>query len=107
YRGQLLTLVVAFMGYNHVEYNVSNTALPIVIKLEEKNQELNEVVVTALGIDKQKRAIGYAATVVDGSEFTQARENNVANDLTGKVAGVNAIGISTGPGGSSRVTIRG
>jgi TonB-linked SusC/RagA family outer membrane protein len=68
---------------------------------------LDNVVVTALGVKKDRKAVGYAVTEVKGSEFTQARENNIANALSGKVAGVNAAGLSTGPGGSSRVTIRG
>ncbi|TDX02355.1 SusC/RagA family TonB-linked outer membrane protein [Dinghuibacter silviterrae] len=77
------------------------------VVLDVSRSTLNEVVVTALGINRQKRSLGYAMTTVAGNEFTQARENNVANALTGKIAGVNAVGLSTGPGGSSRVTIRG
>lgn len=79
----------------------------ISIVLEAGRSTLNEVVVTALGISRQKKSLGYSVTEVKGSDFTQARENNVANALSGKVAGVNAAGLSTGPGGSSRITIRG
>lgn len=68
---------------------------------------MTDVVVTALGVSKSRKAVPYAVTEVKGSEFTQARETNVANALTGKIAGVNATGLSTGPGGSSRVVIRG
>jgi len=105
--GQAITLLVSFIGYKKEEVLVTDFTTAINIKLIPAKSNLNEVVVTALGINKEERAIGYAATVVKGSDFTQARENNVANALTGKVAGVNAVGISTGPGGSSRVTIRG
>ncbi len=56
---------------------------------------------------KDRKAVSYAVSEVKGSEFTQARENNIANALSGKIAGVNAAGLSTGPGGSSQVTIRG
>lgn len=77
------------------------------IKFQEETSELNEVVITALGISRQRKALAYSVTEVKGDEFIQARENNVANALTGKVAGVNATGLSTGPGGSSRVIIRG
>ena len=68
---------------------------------------LNEVVVTALGVSREKKALGYSVTEVDGGNFTQARENNIANALTGRVAGVNVSKVSSGPGGSSRVIIRG
>jgi hypothetical protein len=65
------------------------------------------VVVTALGIQKQKKALGYSTTEVDGSKFTQSRETNIGNALSGQVAGVSVAGLATGPSGSSRVTIRG
>ncbi|MBP6794175.1 MAG: SusC/RagA family TonB-linked outer membrane protein [Saprospiraceae bacterium] len=68
---------------------------------------LNEVVVTALGVSREKKALGYSVTEVDGGNFTQARENNIANALTGRVAGVNVSKVASGPGGSSRVIIRG
>lgn len=68
---------------------------------------LDEVVVTSLGMKKSKKALGYSVTEVDGSSFTEARENNVANSLAGKIAGVNVSNISSGPAGSSRVIIRG
>lgn len=68
---------------------------------------LNEVVVTALGVSREKKALGYSVTEVDGGNFVQARENNIANALTGRVAGVNVSKVASGPGGSSRVIIRG
>ena len=102
-----VTLAVAYIGYDHAEITVSDLSLPVQIKLKASTSTLNEVVVTALGISKQRKSLGYSVTEVKGSEFTQARENNVANALTGKIAGVNAAGLSTGPGGSSRVVIRG
>jgi len=107
YKGKAFTIVVAFIGYNKEEVLVTNIDAAITVRLKSASSSLNEVVVTALGISKQKKSLGYSVTEVKGSEFTQARENNVANDLTGKIAGVNAAGLSTGPGGSSRVTIRG
>ncbi|WP_419801199.1 SusC/RagA family TonB-linked outer membrane protein [Mucilaginibacter sp.] len=100
------TLVFTYIGFTTQEVAV-NSQTVINIKLAETTNALNEVVVTALGINREKKSLGYAVSEVKGAEFTQARENNVANALTGKVAGVNAIGLSTGPGGSSRVVIRG
>ncbi|MCF2487912.1 SusC/RagA family TonB-linked outer membrane protein [Dyadobacter sp. CY347] len=99
-------LIFSFVGYTSQEVAVGTQAT-INVKLEPESKALNEVVVTALGISKEKKALAYAVTEVKGSEFTQARENNVANALTGKIAGVNATGMSTGPGGSSRIIIRG
>jgi TonB-linked SusC/RagA family outer membrane protein len=100
------TLIFSFVGYTSQEVAVGSKG-DVSVQLAPEAKALNEVVVTALGISKEKKALAYAVTEVKGSEFTQARENNVANALTGKIAGVNATGMSTGPGGSSRIIIRG
>ena len=102
-----LHLIISSVGFQTREVTLSPGQTSLDIYLEAGKATLNEVVVTALGIDRQKKSLGYSVTTVKGSDFTQARENNIANALTGKVAGVNAVGLSTGPGGSSRVTIRG
>lgn len=97
---------VSYVGY--VPYTVAwdGSALSIQMKEDEKNT-LNEVVVTALGVKRQARSLGYSTTKVGGDEFTQARDLNLGNALSGKVAGVSVAGNSTGAGGSSRVVIRG
>ena len=100
------TLVFSFIGYRIQEVPVTNQSVMDIVLVQEA-LSLSEVVVTALGIEKSKAAIAYSLTEVNGDEFTQARENNIANALSGMVAGVNATGLSTGPGGSSRVIIRG
>ncbi len=100
------TLIFSFIGFVSEEVPVNNRTA-VDISLVADIQSLGEVVVTALGIAKDKKALAYSVSEVKGSDFTQARENNVANALTGKIAGVNATGLSTGPGGSSRVVIRG
>ncbi|GGE41783.1 SusC/RagA family TonB-linked outer membrane protein [Pedobacter psychrotolerans] len=105
--GKPIVLSIASVGFQTLELPVTDFKTPINVKLKESSSSLNDVVVTALGIKRDSKALGYAVTEVKGSEFTQARENNVANALTGKIAGVNATGLSTGPGGSSRVIIRG
>ncbi|MDP9076454.1 MAG: SusC/RagA family TonB-linked outer membrane protein [Bacteroidota bacterium] len=107
YADNPIILQVVYIGYDRGELTVSNPSAPVQIKLKKSTSTLNEVVVTALGISKQRKSLGYSVTEVKGSEFTQARENNVANGLSGKIAGVNAAGLSTGPGGSSRIVIRG
>lgn len=100
------TLVVSLVGYEPKEVAVNNQA-NISVKLDLSATKLNEVVVTAFGISKQKKGLVYSVQSVKGSEFTEARETNVANALTGKIAGVDATQVSSGPGGSSRVVIRG
>ena len=99
-------LIFSFVGYTSQEVPVGNQTA-VNVQLAPEAKALNEVVVTALGIAKEKKALAYAVTEVKGAEFTQARENNIGNALTGKIAGVNATGMATGPGGSSRIVIRG
>jgi TonB-linked SusC/RagA family outer membrane protein len=106
-KGKTITLVISSIGYATREVKITDPQQPVAVQMEESNKELGEVVVTALGIKKTSKSLTYSTTEIKGSEFTQARENNVANALTGQIAGVNATGLSTGPGGSSRVIIRG
>ncbi|MEH6306571.1 SusC/RagA family TonB-linked outer membrane protein [Olivibacter sp. CPCC 100613] len=99
-------LEFSYMGY--VTQTVAINSRNVVnVQLVEDNQALNEVVVTALGISREKKALAYSVAEVGGDQLTQAKEVNVANALVGKVAGVDVSGMSTGPGGSSRVIIRG
>lgn len=99
-------LEFSYMGYvtQSIAINGEST---INVRLTEDNQALNEVVVTALGISVSKKALAYSVAEVGGEQLTQAKEVNVANALVGKVAGVDVSGMATGPGGSSRVIIRG
>jgi TonB-linked SusC/RagA family outer membrane protein len=69
--------------------------------------EMEEVVVTALGIEKEKKQITYSAQNLDAGQLATARETNVSNALQGKIAGVDVIKSSAGVGGASRVVIRG
>jgi TonB-linked SusC/RagA family outer membrane protein len=84
------------------------TANALTIQLQQTTPEqLEEVTVTALGISKKSRAVGYAVSEVDGSDIQTAKETNFVNNLAGRVAGVQ-IATNTGSmGGSSKVTIRG
>jgi len=99
-------LVFSYLGMNTIERSV-DTDTTVNIAMVEGAQALDEVVVTALGIKRNEKALAYSVSEVGGDEFTEARESNVANALTGKIAGVNATGVATGPGGSSRIIIRG
>ncbi|HXB08380.1 MAG TPA: SusC/RagA family TonB-linked outer membrane protein [Puia sp.] len=99
-------LILSFVGYSNKEIPAGLAGkAPIV--LSPSDQPLTEVLVTALGINKQEKSLGYSASEVDGSVFTQSREVNLGNALTGQVAGVDVMQNATGPYGSSRVLIRG
>lgn len=99
-------LVFSYIGYVTQEVTVGNNSM-LSVTLQEDSKALDEVVVTALGIRKEVKALGYSVTKIDGENFSKARETNFANSLVGKVAGVNVTGVGSGPGNSSRVTIRG
>ncbi len=77
------------------------------VTMKETSMAIDEVVVTALGVKRQSRSLGYSTTKVDGEQFTMARDPNIGNALTGKIAGVSVAGNATGSTGSSRVVIRG
>ncbi len=100
------TLEVSYIGSKTqtVKIGGKNT---IDITLQDESQAIDEVVVTALGIKRQARSLGYSTTKVGGDDFQLARDPNIGNALSGKVAGVNVSGNGTGSTGTSRVIIRG
>jgi len=104
-KGQVL--VISFVGYGTREVVVNENNSNLSISLKIADQVINEVVVTALGIKKERKAVGYSVTEVKGEELTKAREVNVMNALEGKVAGLNVNSIAGGPAASSNVIIRG
>lgn len=99
-------LVISYVGYEAQEWVVGDSRT-VSVSLRVSNQPMTEVVVTALGIRREAKRLGYSVTKVDGEGLTKSREINIANALVGKVAGVNSSGPLTGPGGSSNVLIRG
>ncbi len=99
-------IVISMVGYESQEITVGS-ATNISVVLQSSAQQLSEVVVTALGIRREKRALGYSAQNVSGENLTKAREVNILNSLTGKIAGVEVNKTGTGPAGSARITIRG
>lgn len=99
-------LVFSFIGFTSKEFPVGNqTELNVV--LDEETSNLSEVVVTAFGMERDKKALGYSVTQVGGDRFTESRAINFGNALSGKVAGVNVTPPATGAAGSTRVVIRG
>ncbi len=104
--GKSNTLVFSYVGYVQKEVTIGDNAY-LSVTMESQEKKLNEVVVTALGISKERASLGYSVTEVKGQELTQARTVNVLNSLEGKVAGLNVSSIAGGPGASSNVIIRG
>ena len=97
-------LEVSYIGYKTLRIKAQNN---LKIKLEENSTELNEVVVTALGIKRERKALGYGLSEVKGEELTKAKETNVINSLSGKVAGLVVSNTAGGASGSTRVMLRG
>ena len=98
-------LVFSYLGMATAEYPISNINT-IDVVMEPDAAQLEEVVVTALGISREKRSLGYSTEEVSGSEVNTAKEGNFINSLSGKVSGVDIKKSST-LGGSSNVVIRG
>ncbi|MEP7111345.1 MAG: TonB-dependent receptor plug domain-containing protein, partial [Ferruginibacter sp.] len=100
------TLVFSYIGFNEVRVAVGNRKT-INVTLQSTARGLNEVVVTALGIRREERSLTYAVQSIKGDQLNKAKETNVINSLQGKVAGVTITKDATGPGGESKVLIRG
>ncbi|MDQ1143037.1 SusC/RagA family TonB-linked outer membrane protein [Pedobacter agri] len=100
------TLVFSYIGFATKEVEVSENNKVLDVVLNDGDNALDEVVVTALGISRQKKSLGYAVQELKGESLTEARESNLVNALAGKVAGVRVTN-SQGDMGSSRVVIRG
>lgn len=100
------TLVYSFIGFQNMEVPVGNQST-INVSLKTDVNQLNEVVVTALGIARDKKALGYSVQEVKGENLTISRDANVANALAGKVAGVQVLGQSGAKFGTPSIRIRG
>lgn len=100
------TLVFSFIGYQTQEISVGERTV-IDLQLDADVHQLAEVVVTAQGLERDQRSLGYSLQSVNGSSIQQRSEPNVLNSLQGKVAGVNIVGSSGAPGASTNINIRG
>lgn len=98
-------LIFSFVGFNTEEVAIGNRSTIDVVLMEDVKQ-LQEVVVTALGIEKTKNELSYAAQTVDAEAISETRETNFVNSLSGRVAGLNVKRSNT-MGGSTNVIIRG
>ncbi|WP_245683428.1 SusC/RagA family TonB-linked outer membrane protein [Pseudotamlana agarivorans] len=101
-----VVLTVSYVGYKTQEI-VAKTNDQFDVFLEEETSFLEEVVVTALGIKQEKKALGYSSQDIAPEELVESKETNFVNGLSGKIAGVNVTNSPTGIGGSSLITIRG
>jgi TonB-linked SusC/RagA family outer membrane protein len=98
------TLVFSYVGFKTQE--VVFTGSPLRIRMVS-NTKLQEVVVTALGISKEQKKLGYSVSTVNGDALNKAKESNVALSLQGRVAGLSVGASNGGPGSSARVLLRG
>ena len=101
------TLVVSYIGYVTQKVKTDGRNKPLTIVLKEDTKRLGEVVVTALGIKRDRKALGYSLGEIKGQDLQKAKEPNVINSLAGKVAGLTVSQTATGPSGSTRVILRG
>ncbi|MBN2485605.1 MAG: SusC/RagA family TonB-linked outer membrane protein [Bacteroidales bacterium] len=99
-------LVFSFVGRISEEITLTGQT-EVNIELNEEVIDLSEIVVTALGIKREKKALGYSVSEVSGDDVSLAKEISVINSLSGKVAGVDISSTTAGPSGSARVIIRG
>ncbi len=99
-------VVITMIGYEQNTIDISQIKNGEIF-INSKSKELGEVVVTALGIKRERKALGYAVQEIKSEELIKGRTQNVVNALQGKVAGVNITQGSAGPGSSSQIIIRG
>src|ERR1044072_3760106 len=102
-----IQLVTSSVGFATQTIDVGADESTVNVTLEQSTQELGEVVVTALGISKESKKVGYSVTTVEAGLMNKARETNVANSLEGQVAGLSVRGTNSGPGGTSKLLLRG
>jgi TonB-linked SusC/RagA family outer membrane protein len=100
-------LIISSVGYKTTEQviDVNSTDVTIYMISDEKGME--EVVVTALGIQRTAKSLTYATQRISGDQINQVRDANVANTLSGKVAGLTITPSANGPGGATRILLRG
>lgn len=99
-------LTFSYVGMTTLEIPVAGKA-QVNVTLSTSAVDIDEVVVTALGISREKKTLGYALQEIKGESLLEARETNIANALSGKVTGLQVIRSSNGPAGSSKLVLRG
>ncbi|MNE36893.1 TonB-dependent Receptor Plug Domain protein [compost metagenome] len=100
------SIVFQYVGYVSREVTIG-TGSVYNIAMDQDTRQLGEVVVTALGVNREKKSLGYSATQVASDEVNRAAPVNIMGGLQGKVAGVDISSTTGAPGGSSKVVLRG
>jgi len=100
-------LNISTVGYENKTVTLGPGETTVTVSLDEQTQQLESVVVTALGISRAQKSLTYSTQQVNGDELNKVKSTNLANNLNGKVAGVNIASSSSGPGGSAKVVLRG
>lgn len=100
------TLIFSYVGMKKTERDIDGKSVIDVIMTSD-TQLMGEIVVTALGIKSDKKALGYSTAQVDASEISAVKANNFVSALNGKVAGVQISTVSSQPGSGTRIIIRG
>ena len=101
------TLQISSIGFKTLTVQVEDGQLPMILEMTTSQEQLDEVVVTALGIEKDKRALVSAVSTVSSDKLVTVPQTNLVNSLAGQVAGIQITNGSSGVGSSSRIIIRG
>lgn len=104
--GKSPVVVISYVGCETAEIQARKNT-PLNVTLKDKTTELGEVVVTALGITREQKALGYAVSKISNEELTNTVSGNWLSNMSGKVAGLTMSGAGTGPSSSLRVVLRG
>lgn len=99
-------LVISFIGYVKQEI-VIGSQTEFTIQLQLESNQIEDLIVTAIGIKSEKKSLGYAAQEVKGSDITSVQQANIVNSLSSKVAGISVVSSAGSPGASSSIQIRG
>lgn len=100
--------VFRYLGYETAKVSVGKAIDNVInVTLVEGGEVLDEIVITAFGIKRSEKALGYSVQSIKGDAMTEARESNLTNAISGKIAGVQVTGTSGSVGASSRIVLRG
>ncbi len=99
-------LEISSVGYSNLTVTVTRSS-ELRVNLQTSGTELNEVVVTALGISREKKTLGYAVQEISGNDVNMAKDVNIVNSLSGKIAGIQVTSGGSSVGSSARIIIRG
>lgn len=100
-------LTFSLIGFTPATQRVTGSTENLVIRLQARTTEIEEVVVTALGIEREAKGLGYAVSTIKGDDITEAMPSSWSDALKGKVAGLNLTQAGSGPLNSTRINLRG